>query len=56
MSPDYFVTDVTDRSSRPLLAELLQASFLQILGAHQNAKFATGLEVEKERFCKGRHI
>src|SRR3990167_826616 len=35
-------------ASRPLLAELLQASLLQILRAHQNTKFAIGLEVEKE--------
>jgi hypothetical protein len=36
-------------ASRPFLADVLQASLLQILRAHQNAKFAIGLEVEKER-------
>jgi hypothetical protein len=39
----------TRRISCPLLTEVVQSSLLQILGAHQNAKFATGLELEKER-------
>ena len=42
--------------SRPLLADLLQAGLLQILRAHQNAKLAAGLEVEKEGLCNRGHI
>jgi hypothetical protein len=39
-----------------LLAEIIQASILQIRRAHQNAKFAAGLELQKKGLCKKRHI
>jgi hypothetical protein len=44
------------RNLPPFLAEFIQASLLQILRAHQNAEFATGLKVEKEGLRKERHI
>lgn len=42
--------------SRPLLAECFEARLSQVIRAHQNAKFAAGLEVEKKRLGKRGHI